>query len=191
MAQKSKSTTSVQEAIQILLKHIGENPNREGLLDTPDRVIKSYKEFFGGYDQKPSEVLSKTFKEFENYDDIILLRNIGFQSHCEHHMVPFFGLVHFAYIPHKKIIGISKIARIIDVFSKRLQIQEALTIQIANAIENSLKPLGLAIIIDSSHQCLTTRGVRKEGANMLTMHMKGLFKNNYDKRNELLNLIKL
>ena len=165
-------------AVRTLIAWSGDNPDREGLLDTPRRVIEAYEEFFAGYNIDPSDILSKTFEEVADYDDMVLLKNMRFESHCEHHMVPFIGVAHIAYIPNRKVVGISKIARLLNVFAKRLQTQETMTSQIANALEEALKPLGVAIVIDAEHQCMTTRGVLKAGTTTVTKKMTGLFKEN-------------
>lgn len=176
-------------AVRVLLEYIGENPTREGLIETPRRVVKSYSEFFTGYEQNPSKILSKTFEDVEGYDEIVLLKNMRLESYCEHHMVPIIGKAHAAYLPNGKVVGISKIARVLDVFSKRLQTQERLTTQIAKAIEDALQPKGVAVIIDSLHQCMTTRGVHKSETSTLTSCMRGVFRRNDKSRAELMSLI--
>ena len=178
-----------EKAVRTLLEYIGENPEREGLIETPKRVINSYGEFFKGYHQDPEEILSKTFKEVEGYDEIILLKNMRLESNCEHHMVPIVGIAHIAYLPNGKVVGISKLARVVDVFAKRLQTQERLTIQIARAIENCLRPKGVGVIIDSMHQCMTTRGVKKSETSTLTSCMRGIFQRDRKIRAELMTLI--
>ncbi|MFZ9034729.1 MAG: GTP cyclohydrolase I FolE [Francisellaceae bacterium] len=176
-------------AVRTLLEFIGENPNREGLIETPDRVIKSYREFFKGYDEDPTQILAKTFEDVEGYDEIVLLKNMRLESYCEHHMVPIIGKAHIAYLPDGKVVGISKLARVLDVYSKRLQTQERLTMQIACAIEDALKPKGVAVIIDSMHQCMTTRGVRKSETSTVTSCMRGIFRRDEKSRAELMSLI--
>ena len=181
MTNKNMVKPTKQEAlaaVRTLIAWSGDNPDREGLLDTPRRVIEAYEEFFAGYNIDPSDILSKTFEEVADYDDMVLLKNMRFESHCEHHMVPFIGVAHIAYIPNRKVVGISKIARLLNVFAKRLQTQETMTSQIANALEEALKPLGVAIVIDAEHQCMTTRGVLKAGTTTVTKKMTGLFKEN-------------
>ena len=178
-----------EQAVRTLLEYIGEDPEREGLIETPKRVINSYGEFFKGYNQDPEEILSKTFKEVEGYDEIILLKNMRLESNCEHHMVPIVGIAHIAYFPNGKVVGISKLARVVDVFAKRLQTQERLTIQIARAIENCLRPKGVGVIIDSMHQCMTTRGVKKSETSTLTSCMRGIFQRDKKTRAELMTLI--
>ncbi|WP_119343991.1 GTP cyclohydrolase I FolE [Facilibium subflavum] len=188
----SKPTRNEAEnAIKVLLEYIGEDPKREGLIETPQRVIKSYSEFFKGYNEDPNEILSKTFEDVEGYDEIVLLKNMRLESYCEHHMVPIIGKAHVAYLPNGKVVGISKLARAVDIFSKRLQTQERLTIQIAQAIENALEPKGVAVIIDSMHQCMTTRGVRKSETSTLTSCMRGIFRRDEKSRAELMSLINL
>ena len=181
----------IHEAVRKLLLWAGDDPDREGLVGTPDRVARSYKEFFAGYEQDPEEILRTTFEEVEGYDEMVLVKDIGVESHCEHHMVPIIGRAHIAYIPNNRVVGISKLARVVDIFAKRLQIQEKMTAQIANAIENVLKPKGIAVVIDASHQCMTTRGVNKPESSTVTSAMRGVFKDNPRTRNEFLNFINL
>lgn len=186
-------TTSTQDAetsIKNLLKYIGENPQRQELIETPKRFMKALKNMFEGYLLKPNEILSKTFENTNNYNEIILLKNISFQSYCEHDIMPFFGKAHVAYIPYKQIIGISKLAEIVNVFAKRLQIQERLTIEIASAIETFLKPKGTGIIINSVHKCMMNSNKQNDKSILTTSCMRGIFKNNTIKFNELLSLIK-
>jgi len=180
-----------QEAVKTLISWAGDNPKREGLIETPMRVVKAYRDFFSGYDFDPKEVLGKTFEDIEGYDDIVLIKNIRMESHCEHHMVPFIGIAHVAYIPNKKVVGISKIARLVDIFSKRLQTQETLTIQIASTIQEVLNPKGVAVFIDSKHQCMSTRGIHKEKASTITMSMLGDFKGDPILEDRFLNMIKI
>tara|TARA_B100001029_G_C14778867_1_gene295381 strand:+ start:16 stop:594 length:579 start_codon:yes stop_codon:yes gene_type:complete len=181
----------IHEAVRKLLLWAGDDPDREGLIGTPDRVARSYKEFFAGYEQDPEEILRTTFEEVEGYDEMVLVKDIGVESHCEHHMVPIIGRAHIAYIPNNRVVGISKLARVVDIFAKRLQIQEKMTAQIANAIENVLKPKGIAVVIDASHQCMTTRGVNKPESSTVTSAMRGVFKDNPRTRNEFLSFINL
>ena len=178
-----------EKAVKTLIEWAGDNPEREGLLETPKRVVNSYKEFFSGYDSKPEQILSKTFDEVEGYDEMVIVRNITIESHCEHHMVPFIGIAHIGYIPDKRIVGISKLARIADVFAKRLQTQEIMTAQIADTINEVLKPKGVAVVIDAQHQCMTTRGTHKTESSTITSRMLGLFRTNSNTRSEFMNLI--
>ena len=181
----------VHDAVRKLLLWAGDDPDREGLVGTPDRVARAYKEFFAGYEQDPEEILRTTFEEVEGYDEMVLVKDIGVESHCEHHMVPIIGRAHIAYIPNNRVVGISKLARVVDIYAKRLQIQEKMTAQIANAIENVLQPKGIAVVIDASHQCMTTRGVNKPESSTVTSSMRGVFKDNPRTRNEFLNFINL
>ena len=181
----------VHDAVRKLLLWAGDDPDREGLVGTPDRVARAYKEFFAGYEQDPEEILRTTFEEVEGYDEMVLVKDIGVESHCEHHMVPIIGKAHIAYIPNNRVVGISKLARVVDIFAKRLQIQEKMTAQIANAIENVLQPKGIAVVIDASHQCMTTRGVNKPESSTVTSAMRGVFKDNPRTRNEFLSFINL
>ena len=183
------SRKQAEEAVKTLIKWAGDNPEREGLLETPKRVVNSYKEFFSGYDSKPEQILSKTFDEVEGYDEMVIVRNITIESHCEHHMIPFIGIAHIGYIPNKRIVGISKLARIADVFAKRLQTQEIMTAQIADTINEVLKPKGVAVVIDAQHQCMTTRGTHKTESSTITSRMLGLFRTNSNTRSEFMNLI--
>jgi len=183
------SRKQAEEAVKILIKWAGDNPEREGLLETPKRVVNSYKEFFSGYDSKPEQILSKTFDEVEGYDEMVIVRDIAIESHCEHHMVPFIGIAHIGYIPNKRIVGISKLARIADVFAKRLQTQEIMTAQIADTINEVLKPKGVAVVIDAQHQCMTTRGTHKTESSTITSRMLGLFRTNSNTRSEFMTLI--
>lgn len=187
MSQVSKK--EAENAIRTLLRYAGDDPTREGLLDTPKRVAKAYGEWFSGYDKDPREILSRTFSESNGYDEIILLSNIDFQSHCEHHMVPIIGVAHVGYLPKDKVVGISKLARIVELYSKRLQIQEKMTRQIADAIADVLDPLGVAVVVEAKHHCMTTRGVRKSNVTMTTSAMYGRFRENPETRAEFLALI--
>ena len=170
------SRDEAEKAVEILLRWAGDNPLREGLLDTPARVVRAYEEFFAGYLEDPEKMLERTFEEVEGYDDIVMLRNIAVESHCEHHLVPILGKAHIAYLPDKRVVGISKLARVLDSYSKRLQTQETMTSQISNAIQRALKPKGVAILIDAQHQCMTTRGVKKPNVSMITTQFTGEFK---------------
>ncbi len=185
------SQKQAEDAVRTLIAWAGDNPNREGLLETPKRVVEAYREFFSGYDVDPKKVLSKTFAEVEEYNDIVLLKNMRLESHCEHHMVPFIGKAHIAYIPNKKVVGISKIARLLDIFSKRLQTQETMTSQIADIIDETLKPLGVAVLIDAEHQCMTTRGIHKAGTTTITKKMIGVFKDDAEAERKFLAMISL
>jgi GTP cyclohydrolase I len=178
-----------EAAIRTLIRWAGDEPSREGLIDTPSRVARSYLEFFNGYNQDPISMLERTFEEVEGYDEIVLLRDIRVESHCEHHMVPIVGRAHVAYLPHRRVVGISKLARVVDAYSHRLQIQEKLTAQIANTIHEVLQPLGTAVIIDAAHECMTTRGVHKTGVSMVTSRMLGVFRDDPSTRRELLSMI--
>ena len=191
MPMKKPTEKEIHEAVRKLLLWAGDDPDREGLVGTPDRVARAYKEFFAGYEQDPEEILRTTFEEVEGYDEMVLVKDIGIESHCEHHMVPIIGRAHIAYIPNNRVVGISKLARVVDIFAKRLQIQEKMTAQIANAIENVLKPKGIAVVIDASHQCMTTRGVNKPESSTVTSAMRGVFKDNPRTRNEFLSFINL
>ena len=183
------SENQAVEAVKTLIRWAGDNPEREGLKETPKRVIRSYKDFFSGYNLDPREILSKKFKEVEGYDEIIILKNIRLESHCEHHMVPFIGTAHVGYLPKKKIVGLSKLARLVEAFAKRLQIQEKLTAQIANAIDEVLQPKGVGVIIEASHLCVATRGIHKPDSKMVTSRMLGSFRNDQATRKEFLDLV--
>ncbi|MGI4747064.1 MAG: GTP cyclohydrolase I FolE [Janthinobacterium lividum] len=183
------SQAEAEEAVRVLLRWAGEDPAREGLRDTPRRVARSYDEFYQGYAEDPAEMLNRTFAEVEDYDEIVLLRDIRFESHCEHHMVPIIGRAHVAYLPRRRVVGISKLARVVDVYARRLQIQERLTAQIANTINDVLQPHGVAVILEAGHQCMTTRGVHRPGVTMVTSRMLGVFRNNSDTRKELLSML--
>ena len=178
-----------EESIRKILKWIGEDPSREGLLETPKRVIKAFKEYFQGYKQDPSQELKKTFGEVEGYDDMVVEKNITFQSHCEHHMAPIIGLVHIAYLPKDKVVGLSKLARTVEIFSKRLQTQERLTMQIAKTLMDSLSARGVAVTIDAAHQCMTMRGVKKEKSTTVTNYFLGTFKEDLSYQNRYLRFI--
>ena len=178
-------------AVKTLIAWAGDNPNREGLVETPKRVVKAYEQFFEGYNQDPEEILTKTFEEVEGYDEMVIVKDIRLESHCEHHIVPILGKAHIGYIPNNRVVGISKLARIVDVFGKRLQTQETMTSQIANVIQKVLDPKGVAVVIDASHQCMTTRGVHKPESSTVTSAMKGVFKENAVTRNEFLSFVTL
>lgn len=183
------SIKQAEDAVRTLIAWAGDNPEREGLLETPKRVVNAYREFFSGYEADPIKILGKTFEEVEGYEDIVLLKNMRFESHCEHHMVPFIGKAHIAYIPDKKVVGISKIARLLDVFAKRLQTQETMTAQIATTLANVLKAKGVAVLIDAEHQCMTTRGIYKIGTSTVTKTMLGTFKTDPEMEKKFLTLI--
>ena len=183
------SFEEAKKAVETLIKWAGDNPKREGLIDTPKRVVKAYQEFFSGYKIDPKEILSKTFDEVGGYDDLVLLKDIDLNSHCEHHMVPIIGKVHIAYMPDKNVVGISKIARVVDVFAKRLQTQETMTAQIAACIQRVLLPKGVAVVVDAGHQCMTTRGVHKSTATTVTSRMLGVFRTDARTRMEFMNFI--
>ena len=187
--EKEISDTQAEEAIKIIIQWLGEDPNREGLLSTPKRVVKAYKEYFQGYKQDPKNYLAKTFTEVEGYDDMVIEKNISLQSHCEHHMAPILGVVHVAYIPSSKVVGLSKLARVVEVFSKRLQTQERLTMQIARTIMDVLQPRGVAVTIDAAHHCMTNRGVKKEKTTTVTNYFLGAFKDDLSFQNRYLRYI--
>ena len=183
------SDEEAEKAVRTIIKWIGEEPTREGLLSTPKRVIKAYKEYFQGYKQDPNQFLSKTFTEVDGYDDMVIEKNISLQSHCEHHMAPIMGVAHVAYIPSSKVVGLSKLARVVEVFSKRLQTQERLTMQIAKTIMEVLQPRGVAVTIDAAHQCMTNRGIKKENATTVTNYFLGAFKDDLSFQNRYLRYI--
>ncbi len=183
------SPEEAKEAVRTLIRWAGDDPAREGLLDTPQRVIDAYREFYAGYEENPDDILAKTFEEVADYDEIVLLKNMDFESHCEHHMVPIIGRAHIAYLPDKKVVGISKLARLLDVFAKRLQTQEIMTKQIADCIERALEPKGIAVIIDAKHECMTTRGVHKSATTTVTSQMRGRFRSDARSRAEVMQLI--
>ena len=183
------SREEAKEAVKTMLAWAGDNPNREGLIETPERVVNAYKEFFAGYDMDPDEILNKTFEEVAGYDEMVIVKDVRLESHCEHHMVPFIGRAHVAYIPHKRVVGISKLARIVDVYAKRLQTQETMTAQIADTIQRVLEPRGVAVVIDAEHQCMSTRGVHKSETSTVTSRMLGIFRTDERTRSEFMNLI--
>ena len=183
------SDEKAEEAIKTIIEWVGEDPEREGLKSTPRRVIKAFKEYFQGYKQDPAEYLTKTFTEVEGYDDMVIEKNISIRSHCEHHIAPIIGVAHVAYIPSKKVVGLSKLARVVDAFSKRLQTQERLTMQIAKTIMDVLQPRGVAVTIDASHQCMTSRGIKKETATTITNYFLGAFKDDLSFQNRYLRYI--
>lgn len=184
------SQREAEDAVRVLLRWIGEDIGREGLIDTPKRVASAFRELYAGYEQSAEEVLSRTFSEVAGYNDIVLERDISFHSHCEHHMVPFIGRAHVAYLPSGKVLGLSKIARVVEVFARRLQTQEALTAQIANAIQDALEPRGVAVMIEAEHLCMAMRGVRSSGASTLTTQFSGAFMDNPAEQARFLMLVR-
>ncbi len=183
------SREEAEAAVRTLLRWAGEDPAREGLHDTPGRVVRSYEEFFAGYEIDPQALLERTFEEVDGYDEIVLLRDIRVESHCEHHIAPIIGRAHVAYLPHRRVVGISKLARVVEAYAKRLQIQEKMTAQIANTINEVLQPRGVAVIVNAAHECMTTRGVHQPGVTMVTSRMLGAFRDDPNTRRELLSLI--
>jgi len=185
------SRAEAEDAVRTLIRWAGDNPMREGLAGTPDRVIRAYEEWFAGYEEDPEDLLKRTFEEVGGYDEIVLLRDIRFTSHCEHHMAPIFGRAHIGYLPRNRVVGLSKLARLVEVYAKRLQIQERMTAEIANTIERVLNPHGVAVVIEGTHTCMTTRGVHKSQATMVTSRMLGVFRDNPETRQEFLSAIDL
>jgi len=181
--------SDAEAAVRTLLQWAGEDPTREGLLDTPKRVAKAYEEWFSGYALDPDQYLARTFEEVEGYDEMIVLRNIEYESHCEHHMAPIIGKVHVGYLPRGKVVGISKLARVVDAYAKRFQVQEKMTAQIASCIQRALNPLGVGVVVNGAHECMTTRGVHKRGVSMITSTMLGSFREDARTRGEFLRLI--
>ena len=188
---KKISDKDAEDAFRTILAWMGEDPNREGLLETPKRVVKAFKEYFKGYQEDPNQILDKTFGDVEGYDDMVVQKNISVQSHCEHHMAPIIGTAHVAYIPKDRVVGLSKLARVVEVFSKRLQTQERLTMQIANTLMESLNAKGVAVTIDSTHQCMTMRGIKKEQASTVTNYYLGQFKEDLSYQNRYLRFISI
>ncbi|MHC8508956.1 MAG: GTP cyclohydrolase I FolE [Rhodospirillales bacterium] len=192
MTENKKSNPSraeAEDAVRTLLCWAGENPEREGLIDTPARVTRAFEEHFSGYKADPMKLLSRTFEEAGGYDEMVLLRDVNFESHCEHHMAPIIGVAHIAYLPKDRVVGISKLARVVEVYAKRLQIQEKMTAEIANAVKEALNPHGVAVVIEAVHHCMTTRGIRKPGSRMVTSRMLGAFRDNASTRHEFLAMI--
>lgn len=187
---KKPSREEAMDAVRTLISWAGDDPSREGLVETPKRVVKAYEEFFAGYNQDPVKVLGKTFSDVKGYDDIVFLRDINIETHCEHHMVPILGKAHVAYLPKNKVVGISKLARVIEIFAKRLQTQETMTMQILNTIDDTLEPYGSAIMIDAKHQCMTTRGINKPNVSTVTTKFSGSFSNDTDLRQRFMQLTK-
>jgi len=188
-AVRRPSRVEAEEAVRTLIRWAGDNPGREGLVETPSRVARAYKEWFAGYEEEPAEFLERCFEEVSGYDEIVLLRDIGFASHCEHHMAPIRGRAHIGYLPDRRVVGISKIARLVHAFAKRLQIQERMTAEIAEALSRVLKPCGVAVVIEASHACMTTRGVRNCGGSMVTSRMLGVFRDCAQTRQEFLAML--
>jgi len=195
MTRKAKASAArprreeAEEAVRTLIRWAGDDPDREGLLDTPGRVVRAYEEFFAGYGQDPGAVLARTFSEVGGYDEMIVMTDIRFESHCEHHMVPIIGKAHVGYLPEKRVVGISKLARLVEVFARRLQVQEKMTAQIADTLQEVLQPLGVAVVIEAAHQCMTTRGVHKPGVGLVTSRMLGAFRTDPSTRREFLAVI--
>ena len=186
---KKPTREEAEAAVRTMLAWTGDNPDREGLVETPKRVVRAYEQFFAGYEMDPKEVLSKVFEEVEGYDEMVIVKDIRVESHCEHHIVPILGKAHVGYLPNKRIVGISKLARVVDIFGKRLQTQEVMTAQIANVINEVLEPKGVAVVMNAKHQCMTTRGVHKPESSTITSTMLGAFRENPDTRAEFKNLI--
>ena len=183
------SREEAESAVRTLIRWAGDDPNREGLIDTPGRVVRAYEEFFAGYAMDPSEILARTFEEVDGYDEMIVMNDIRFESHCEHHMVPIIGKAHVGYLPNRRVVGISKLARLVDVYARRLQVQEKMTVQIADTLQEVLKPKGVAVVIEAAHQCMTTRGVHKPGVALVTSRMVGAFRDDPSTRREFLAVI--
>ena len=186
---KKPTREEAEAAVRTMLAWTGDNPDREGLVETPKRVVRAYEQFFAGYEMNPKQVLSKVFEEVEGYDEMVIVKDIRVESHCEHHIVPILGKAHVGYLPNKRIVGISKLARVVDIFGKRLQTQEVMTAQIANVINEVLEPRGVAVVMNAKHQCMTTRGVHKPESSTITSTMLGAFRENPDTRAEFMNLI--
>jgi GTP cyclohydrolase IA len=192
MAEREADRPSRQEAeaaVRTLIRWARDDPKREGLLDTPARVVRAYEEFFSGYLQDPTDILARTFSEVGGYDEMIVMTDIRFESHCEHHMVPIIGKAHVGYLPDKRVVGISKLARLVEVYARRLQVQEKMTVQIADCLQKALKPKGVAVVIEAAHQCMTTRGVHKPGVGLVTSRMVGAFRDDPSTRREFLAVI--
>ena len=183
--------SDAEDAVRTLIRWAGDDPTREGLRDTPARVVRSYEEFFAGYLEDLEQILSRTFSEVDGYDEMIVLTDIRFESHCEHHMAPIIGKVHIGYLPDRRVVGISKLARLVEVFSKRLQIQEKMTAQIADTLQEVLKPRGVAVVVEAAHECMTTRGVHKPGVSMVTSRMVGAFRDDSMTRREFMSIVEL
>jgi GTP cyclohydrolase I len=190
-ARNRPSRAEAESAVRTLIRWAGDNPDREGLLATPSRVARAYEEWFGGYDEEPRDYLKRTFEEVAGYDEIVLLRDVRFVSHCEHHMAPIIGRIHIAYLPRNRVVGISKLIRLVDAYAKRLQVQEKLTAEIASCLDSVLKPHGVAVVIEGAHECMTTRGVRRPDVTMVTSRMLGVFRTQPQTRAEFLAAIDL
>ncbi|CAM2196058.1 GTP cyclohydrolase 1 [Paraburkholderia kururiensis] len=188
-AEPRPTREEAEAAVRVLLRWAGDDPRREGLVDTPARVVRSFEEFFAGYATDPREILARTFAEVDGYDEMIVLKDIRFESYCEHHMVPIIGRAHVAYLPDRRVVGISKLARLVDAFAKRLQIQEKMTVQIADTLNEVLQPRGVGVILEASHQCMSTRGVHKAGVEMVTSRMLGTFRTDPSTRREFLSIV--
>jgi GTP cyclohydrolase I len=186
---KRPTRKQAEQAVETLLLWAGEDPRREGLIDTPKRVATAYEDWFSGYNEDPVSALQRTFQEVEGYDEMIVLRDISFESHCEHHMAPIIGVAHVGYLPNNKVVGISKLARVVETFARRFQVQEKMTAQIANCIQDVLKPKGVGVVVDAVHQCMTTRGIHKAGVSMVTSQMVGTFRRDARTRAEFLRMI--
>jgi GTP cyclohydrolase I len=191
VAADRPSRSESEAAVRTLIRWAGDNPDRPGMLGTPARVVRAYEEWFSGYAEDPRDYLSRTFEEVAGYDEIVVLRDIEFVSHCEHHLAPIIGRVHIGYLPRKRVVGISKLARLVDVYAKRFQIQEKMTAEIATCLDSVLKPHGVAVVIEAAHQCMTTRGVHKSGVTMVTSQMLGVFRKRLETRHEFLSAINL
>jgi GTP cyclohydrolase I len=191
LSGQTPSRLEVEEAVRTIIRWTGDDPEREGLIDTPARVVRAYEEWFAGYKEDPRHLLERCFEEVAGYDELVLLRDIRFESHCEHHMAPIIGRAHIGYLPDQRVVGISKLARLVEAFAKRLQIQERLTAEIAQCIEQVLKPRGVAVVIEATHECMTTRGVHNCGVSMVTSRMLGAFRDNPETRQEFLSAIGL
>jgi GTP cyclohydrolase I len=182
---------AAEDAVRVLIRWAGDDPGREGMLGTPSRVVRAYEEWFAGYTQNPNDYLSRTFEEVAGYDEIVALRNIPFESHCEHHMAPILGKAHIGYLPRNRVVGISKLVRLVDVYAKRFQVQEKMTAEIASCLQSVLNPHGVAVVIEGTHQCMTTRGVHRPGATMVTSKMLGVFRKRLETRQEFLSTLDL
>jgi GTP cyclohydrolase IA len=191
VASDRPSRSESEDAVRTLIRWAGDNPDRPGMLGTPARVVRAYEEWFSGYAEDPRDYLSRTFEEVAGYDEIVVLRDIAFESHCEHHMAPIIGRAHIGYLPRQRVVGISKLARLVDVYAKRFQIQEKMTAEIATCLNSVLKPHGVAVVIEAAHQCMTTRGVHKSGVTMVTSQMLGVFRKRLETRHEFLSAINL
>ena len=190
-ARDRPTRVEAEEAVRTLIRWAGDDPMREGLRDTPGRVVRAYEEFYAGYAEDPAQILMRTFSEVDGYDEMIVMSDIRFESHCEHHMVPIIGKAHIGYLPDRRVVGISKLARLVDLYARRLQIQEKMTVQIADTLQQVLQPKGVAVVLEAAHQCMTTRGVHKPGVTLVTSRMIGTFRTNSDTRREFLSVARL